>query len=680
MLQKFRDRIVNIWVAGGIIGLIAITFIFWGVDFNLGGATYAARVNGDEISLRDFDREYQNELYEYQEMYQSDLDEGLRTELRRNVLERMIELRAMQHRIRDAGYYVSEDRLVQYIASIPMFQVDGRFSTDIYRAQLRFQGFTPAGFEAQQRMQLEIMEFRNGLFDSTFMAPNEFRRYIELYFQQRELSYALFPVDAFMDRVDVDDEAVALHYNANRDRYRTPEAVELEYLEVRLSDIAAEIEVTDELLRDYYERNRDRFETVEERRARHVLVSVGADGEEAARARAEEALERIRAGEEFADVAADMSDDVGTRNAGGDLGWVPRGMLGDAFEEALYELQTGEVSEPVRSSFGYDVIRLDNVRAGDTVPFESIRDELYEDYSRDMAEGRYFDQANELADRAFDAYDQLGTVAAQSDLSLRTLERFTRAGDDVFDNSAPVVQAAFSSDSLERRLNSQLLELSDDQVVVVRVREHFPPAERPLDDVYDEIVEELTLMRAEELARQAADEFHAQAQDMAIADQLAAARDALSTPVTAIDADDGAEEADAETAAVDEDDSAHALAALAERLGGAWVGPRWVEQSAGDVPTQIMASAFTMPRLREGDAPRDQRVALASGDQAVLFVSGHRPGQPSVIPQDERDFLQRELADRAAVEELLAYASEVREQARVRIPAGVLEEPDFFLD
>ncbi len=701
MLQRFRDRIVNIWVAGGIIGLIAITFIFWGVDFNLGGATYAARVNGEEISLREFDREYQNELYEYQEYYQTDLDEALRRELRRNVLERLIELSAMRQRVREAGYYISDERVVESIASIPTFQIDGRFSPDVYRAQLRFQGLTPAGFEQLQRQQLEIMEMRNGLFDSTFLPPNEFRRYIELYYQQREIGYALFPVDAYIDDVAVDEESVAAHFNANRSRYRTPEAVELEYLEVRLSDIAAEIDVSDEALRAFYERERDRFETVEERRARHMLFEVAGGDDAAALERATSARQRVLDGEEFAAVATEVSDDVGTRASGGDLGWMTLGMLGDEFDEALFQLDQGEVSEPVRTSFGYHVIRLDGIRAGDTVSFESLRDELYEEYSRTAAEDRYFDLANELADRAFDAYDELGSVAAQTDLPLRTIERFTRSGaDDRFSNSAPVIQAAFSSESLERRLNSRLLELSDDHVAVVRVREHFPPADQPLEDVYDDIVAELTRQRAEELARQAADAFHAQSANMvatlAAAGSVAAqtetetetgveAGDAVSEAGLADASDVADADADADADAgtdgdADADADADPRSALAEQLGGRWHAPRWVQQSDSAIPSQIMTTAFSLPRLREGDAPRREMVSTATGDQAVLFVSGYRPGQPNTIPQGERDFLQRELADQSAMMELLAYAAELRQQARVRIPSGVLDEPEYVID
>ncbi len=685
MLQKFRDRVVNIWVAGGIIGLIAITFIFWGVDFNLSGATYAARVNGEEISLREFDREYQNELYEYQEYYQADLDEALRRDLRRNVLERMIELSAMRQRVREAGYYVSDDRVVESIASLPAFQIDGRFSPDVYRAQLRFQGLTPAGFEQLQRQQLKIMEMRNGLFDSTFLPPNEFRRFIELYYQQREIGYALFPVDAYIDDVEVDEASIAAHFNANRSRYRTPEAVELEYLEVRLSAIAAEVDVSDEALRAYYERERDRFETVEERRARHMLFEVAGGDDAAALERANSARQRVLDGEDFAAVATEVSDDGGTRASGGDLGWMTLGMLGDEFDEALFELDQGEISEPVRTSFGYHVLRVDGIRAGDTVSFESLRDELYEEYSRTAAEDRYFDVANELADRAFDAYDELGSVAAQTGLPLRTVERFTRSGaDDLFSNSAPVVQAAFSSESLERRLNSRLLELSDDHVVVVRVREHFPPTDQALEDVYDDIVAELTRQRAEELARQAADAFYAQSADMAAAIAevgLVAAQ--TETPDAGGENEStevsGEPEADTEAAVVAEAE-ADPRAALAEQLGGRWNAPRWVEQSNSTVPTEIMTTAFALPRLREGDAPRREMVSTAAGDQAVLFVSGYRAGQPSAIPQGERDFLQRELADQSAMMELLSYAAELRQQARVQIPSGVLEEPVYVLD
>jgi peptidyl-prolyl cis-trans isomerase D len=691
MLQRIRDKIVNVWVAGVIIGLIAITFVFWGVDFNLGGPSYAARVNGDEISLTEFDRAYQNELFEYQEMFQTDLDETLRRELRRNVLDRLIGTRALQQRVNAAGYYVTDERVIDYIRSMPAFHIDGRFSVDAYTAQLRFAGYTPAGFEALQRSQLQLSALQDGIVNSAFLTPTEFRRYIELYNQQREIGFALFSAERFLDEVEVGDEDVASHYNANRARYRTLEAVDLEYIEVRRSAIAEELEVTEDMLRDYYERERDRFETVEERRARHILFTIGNGGEPAARERAEAALGRLEAGEDFEALAAELSDDAGTRASGGDLGWLTAGLLGGAFDEALYAMDVGEIEGPVRTDFGLHLIRLDGLRAGDTQPFEVLRDELYEEYSLDLAEGRYFDLANELADRAFDAYDELATVAAQMGLPVQSLEGFTRAGaPEVFANSARVVQAAFSSDALERRLNSRLLELSDDQVVVLRVREHHPPAERPLDDVYDEIVEELSWMRAGELARQAADAFYQEASaDMELFARLI--EQAPTEPADSANDDEASGDDEAAAAADDQlpaeapasteeqQDATARLVALAERHGGEWFGPRWTGQSDALTPTEVLSRAFSLPKPVDGEVPRRERVSLASGDQAVLFVSAYRPGQPGVISQNERDMMQRQLAEQSAVAELMAYANDVREKARIQIPSDILDEPDFML-
>jgi peptidyl-prolyl cis-trans isomerase D len=676
MLMRIREGFGR-WVIIAILGLIAVSFVFWGVDFNLGGPSYAAKVNGDEIPLSEFERNLQAEQAQFLELYRIELDEDVRRQLRASVVDRLVRQTALSQRVEEKGYRISDERLAASIRSIPMFQIGGQFSLDAYRGQLAFQGLSPNAFEALQRQQLELIDLQTGIVNSSFVTPTEYRRFVELVNQRREVGYASFEVASFLERVEIDDEAVTAHYEQFPDRYMTEEAAALEYVELRRSDIAQQIEVSEAELEGYYARLQDQFRAEEERRASHILITAGPGESDAeAEARAEALAERIRDGEDFGALAAEHSDDPGTAASGGDLGWIGRGMLEGPFEDALYSMELGAVAGPVRSDFGWHIIRFDQIREGEERSFAEVRDELLEEYRNERADDQFFDRANQLADVAFDEYDDLSRVASQVGLPLQRIDRFPRRGDfDVFPNSAPVVDAVFGFDPLEIGLNSDLLELSDEHVAVVRVVERYPPEQRPFEDVAEEIRETLRRERAQQLAAEAAAAFAAMLPETLTADFLgvadrpddasAAGEDASGEPATSDD------DSAAETGTGDSLASAP-VAQLAAEHGGTWQAPRWIQRADANVPTEILAAAFDLVPPAAGENVR-QPVRLATGDQALLVLSGFEAGNPDALPLDRRTALQQQILERVANGELGGYATAVQEQARVTVPPEILD-------
>jgi len=634
MLQRIHDSSAR-WVAVILLALVSVGFIFWRADFNNGrAATFAAKVNGENLSLQEFDRELQARQNRYQQQYRTELSEDMRRELRRAVVEDMVRDAVLKQRVGEQGYRVSDARVIDFIRSIPAFQVEGQFSKPIYDSLLANQGFSAARFESAQRDELEVRDLQEGIVESTFLTPAEFRRYIELFNQRREVGYGLFTVDAFLGKVTIDEAAISAHYEGNQARYQTTETVDLEYLELSLADIASSVDVSDDALRKAYDEERDRFQSTEERHARHILIAIDKGDEEAARAKAAAIAERLRKGEDFAKLAAEVSADAGTKAQGGDLGWMtPR----DApFENALFAMQVGAISDPVRSDFGFHVIKLDEVRPATVRPFEAVRDELAGDLRTRRAEQVFYDRANQLADRSFDAYNQLATVANELKLPLKTLTNFPRTGDPaVFDNSAPVVQAAFDEQNVDSGRNSSLVELAEDHVLVLRVAAHHVATVKPLEQVHDQIRDELKRARAEELAEQASQAFL--------------------TGIQAPNADP---------------------AALAVKQNGSWTAPTWVERTNATVPTEVLAAAFGLPKPAQGQVTREH-VALANGSHAVLALSNVQAGTPDAIPQVERDQRQRQLADQSAYSELTSYVGTLREQATVRIPQDVIDPQQY---
>ena len=634
MLQKIHDSWAR-WIILVLMGFISLGFIFWRADFSsTGTATFAAKVNGETIPINDFDRELQSRQNQYQQAYRTELSDDMRRQLRRSVIDSMVGATALRQRVEERGYRVSDQRLTDSIRSIQAFQVDGKFSMDVYRALLTNQSLTPDSFERLQREDLEVQELQNGIENSTFLTPSEFRRYIELYNETRDVGYALFDVQAFLAKVSVDDDAISEHYENNKANYQTTETVDLQYIELSLADIAAKIDVSDEALRAYYEMVKDRYTTAEQRHVAHILIAVNADRtDEQAKAAAEAVMKRIEGGEDFAKVAAEVSDDAGSKAAGGDLGWIARGSFGnEPFENAVFDMKEGELKGPVKTDFGYHVIRLEGIRPGGVKPFEEVRAELLTDYKNDKAEDQFYDISNKLGQKAFDAYNELTTVAMDLDLPLKTAMGFPRTGDaKLFENSAPVVQAAFSDDLLESGKNSDLVQLAEDHVLVLRVSAHHPSTIKPLEAVHDQIKQELTRQGAIDLADKAADAFLAEA-----------------------------DKPDADPAK------------LATAGDGMWVAPKWVQRTDATVPTEVLAAAFGLKKPAEGVTER-KKVALASGNYAVVALDGVKPGDPTTVTQADRDQRQRQLADQSAMAELTSYVGNIRTEAKVRIPDAVLE-------
>ncbi len=626
MLQAMREGIGR-WVAVVILGLLAVAFIFWGVDFTLTGTPFAAKVNGTDIPILEFERGLQAQQAEYQELYRTEITDDLQRELRLAVLERLIRSEALLQKAESFGYRVSDERLIGAIRGRPEFQVGGEFSIDVYRARLLNLGMTQATFEAMQREQLSLLELQGGIMTSGFYTEEEYIRYVELYNQRREIAYALFLVDDFLADATIEEEAVVAHFEANRAAYYSEESVDLEYIEILGVDLAADVEFTEEELAAYYEDESYRFQIQEERRAAHILIGKDTEDPEAAAAAI---LARLDDGEGFSALAEELSGDAGTRGQGGDLGWVSRGLLVGPFEDALFSMIAGDVEGPVETDFGYHIIRLDEVRAGEIRMLEDVRDELALDLQTQRSEQLFYDRVSELADLSFDAFDELTTVATQMDVPLQTFEGFTRNGaSSPFLLSVPVVQVAYSFEVLEQRENSLPVELAADHVLVVRVTGHHTPAEQSLDTVREEVEQELLRVEAQRLANAAATAF------------LAAAPQAEN------------------------------LEALVSGHGGTWTPAAFVERTDGEVPTQVLAAAFRSPKPLAGVVTRES-VPLASGDQAVLMLFAVEPGFVDTIPREERDLQSRQLAEQVSIFELTGYASEVREEATVRIPDLVL--------
>ncbi|RJQ48701.1 MAG: peptidylprolyl isomerase [Gammaproteobacteria bacterium] len=611
MLQSIRNHIQS-WISWLIVGFIILTFALWGIQDYMGGGANAAvaSVNGEEIKLDDFQRAYQRERERLRQALGSNFDTLSQDEarLKQQLLERVIRERVAQQAARDLGLRVSDAELAAYIQALPEFQDNGRFSSARYEQVLRSAGLTKQGFEALQRDDLLFAQLFAGLRDTAFVSAHQFDAAVRLQHQQREVSYLVIPADKFKDAVQVDDKAVQDHYAEQRERYTTPEQVSIEYLELAGADIAAGIKPDEETLRRQYQERKAQgaYDSPEQRRARHILISVEASADEAARAaaraKAEGVLQRLKRGEDFARLATEVSQDPVSAPKGGDLGWFGRSVMDKAFEEAVFALAPGGLSEPVLSPLGWHIIKLEESRPAHSKSFEEVRPELEQAERQHEADRQFFEQYETLKNLVFENPDTLDVASRELKLPLKTSAWFGQSGGEGIARDPKVVAAAFSDEVLARGYNSELIETGANHVLALRIKERKPAAQRPLDEVRAEIIAQLKQEAMQRRARQSGEELQKRL----------------------------AQGEDAET--------------LARQPGFTWVQAGMVGRVDAKLPAPVLRAAFTLPKTQ----PALGGARLDNGDYALVRVTNVREGDAAALSSAERLALVRELTRGAA--------------------------------
>ena len=351
---------------------------------------------------------------------------------------------------------------------------------------------------------MQINQLRRGLIESSFITPSEFRRFVELQMEERDGQYLLIPSSKFTDQVSLDKEVVSTFYTENITSFMTEEEIDVEFLSIDTEEIAQSIEFSTLDVEQYYKENIERFRSNEERKSSHILISFDDEViEDAAQEQSKDILVRIKGGESFEELAQEFSDDSGSATNGGDLGWAEPGLFVSEFDQVLYALEIGEISDPVKTQFGYHIIRLDDVKEGRKKEFAEIEEELTEEYSQLLAEDRLYDLAEQLDDLALQAYNELDTVADRLALELNQISAITRNGSSFLNQQPELIDILFSSSSIEQSENTPVYEFNN-SIVVARVVNHRLPETKNFSEVEDEIVNLLTVQNSIEIANETA--------------------------------------------------------------------------------------------------------------------------------------------------------------------------------
>ncbi len=620
MLQNIRDNSTG-WISKSIIGLIVVLFAFTGFDAILGSTSNsnnAAKVNGEEITLDALAEAKNLQRRQLLQQFGKDFDASLIDDalLSEAALKGLISRKLLVQAADQSGFAFSSALIDQFILLAPEFQVDGKFNADRFDQVIRQMGYTRLQFRQMIEQEMRTGQLRAGIAATAFVTEQEAQAFADLERQTRD--FAMLTIKPELDKVAVTEDEVKAYYDENSSEFLTQEQVVVEYVELEKSAFFDQVVVDDAALQELYQA--EIANLVEQRHAAHILFEVTADvTDEQAKAAAQSAIERINAGEEFAAVAKEVSDDIGSAEQGGDLGFAAQGVYDPAFEDALYALENGQISAPVRTDYGWHVIKLLGVQAADVPSFASLKDKLSQDLKSQQVEQRFVEAVRELESAAYESAD-LQQPASELGLEIKVSEPFGREGLDGLFANRQVLQAAFSTEVLEEGANSTAIELDPETTVVLRVKEHKRPEQIAFAEVSTQIREQLLVKRAIE---------QAQSQGQALLSSL--------------------QEGKTSTAQAQQD---------------AWQVVEAATRDQESVDPEVLQALFKMPKP-EANAAEFAGLNLSNGDYVIIRLTGVNAAADSLTASELKQYREI-LASRAGQVDFSAFIQQLELDAKIQ--------------
>jgi peptidyl-prolyl cis-trans isomerase D len=511
MLERIREGSQGTG-AKVILGLVIFSFVFAGIGSYINSSinSAAATVNGQDISRDALEKAYQNKRAQMESQYGEAFsalagDANYLQEFRRSVLDQLVSEKLIDQAALELGLRVSDAQIKQTIVQMEEFQIDGKFDNDHYLVVLRTAGFQPNGFRDFMRTRITREQLSKALIGSEFALPGEATLAYDLQAQTRDAKYLTVSAAGFEQQVKVSDEQIDTYYQANIASFDTEQKVSVAYVELTLDDLLPAVDVTEQELEDEYQASIANYKTKEERRVSHILLEFG-DDEAAAESKIEDILAQVEAGQNFAELAKEFSVDTFSAEKGGDIDWFGKGMMDPAFEQAAYSLVSiGDVSDVVKSDFGFHIIKLTDIKAETTMAFADVKGEIANRVKMRKGEDELYALQQRMAEVAFEIPDHLDEVAAVANKPIITTELFTRTAPPAALSSAKALNAAFDIDTIDQGVNSDLIDLGDNRLMVLRVVNNEAERTKDLTEVSASIkqilVKEMSLSAAREWAQ-----------------------------------------------------------------------------------------------------------------------------------------------------------------------------------
>ena len=622
MLQNIRDNIQGT-VAKVIIAIIIVPFAIFGIEslVRSGGPIEVAKINGEKIS----EIELQQAITVQKRQLYASMGDNVQPEmledakLRGPALDGLISQRLLQQSAAEMKLGMPAQAVDQTILSIASFQEAGKFSPERYQTLLRNQGYTPAYFKHMLQQELIVNQLHSGLADSEFVTSKELQYVAGLLQQQRSFNYLTIPIAGLADKIAVSDADAQKYYEEHKDQYLREERVKLDYIELRAQDFAPPLD--EAALKAEYEREMAEQKDVTERRAAHILIEINAQrNEQQARELAESIVKQATAGADFAKLAAQYSDDIGSKNSGGDLGTSTGATFPPLFEETLAKMHAGEVSAPVKFESGFELLKLNDVHTKERPTFAEKKDEIAQRLLQSKAQPDLLKTVEKLRDLVFNSD---GLTGPASDLKLMVkqsgwLER--KNSDPLFVNEK-LVAVAFSNEVLKDHNNSEVIELSPDHFVVLRANEYEAATPQPFDKVKNAIVAALKQQRAGEQGKQIAAELERRLQQGEDFKQVAG----------------------------------NYAVRSAEK----------VTRSGGNIAPELLRAAFAIPRP-QANKPKPLDTVNAEGNIVLLQLTDVVEGAPDSLNPAQRNAVVAQLQQGFGAADFASFMENLRARAEIK--------------
>lgn len=646
MLIELRERITG-YIAWIFVIAISIPFMLWGVQeyFGTGQDGYAIKVNDEEVSLREFDqamtRNRQELLQSFNGRVPTTFD--INRFVREQTVNQLLHQELVSQVINNYNYRVSSGELAETIAKEPVFQRDGRFNQEVYTAELSSRGYSAQAYEQAQLQQVLTGQIQDGIQKTAFVPKQELERVAKLRYQERGFDFIRLPREKYAADVKVTDEEAQAYYDEYKDAFFTEEQVSVDYIELSLAELAKQVSSSEELLRQLYKDAVDagQYQTEEIRNASHILISVPSDADEAVveekRRQAEAVLERLKQGEDFAEVAKAESDDPGSAAQGGSLGDVQRGAMVKPFEEALFALEEEQLSsEPVKTGFGFHIIKVNDIKPAQVKPFEEVRALIEQDYRNKQAESVFLDKADALATLSFENPHDLAGAAEEIGEEVKQSEFFSRSKGDGIANHPEVRGAAFSDTVLLEGRNSDPIEVGSDHVVVLRLNERQASRQQTLAEARKKIDEDLLRTAASKKLTLAAE---------TIVEELPESKDP---------------------------------AALAKKHQGEYKTVAAAKRNSSEAPREVLEAVFKLPAEQAGDDSTDaiEVIDLADGDKAVVRLKSVTDGDIEWLEAGEMQSFRDRLVSSRGRGDFIAMMEATKAAAEITINPELQQQED----
>lgn len=508
MLEAIRERSKG-WLAKLILAFITIPFALWGIDSYLhqaGSNVAVAKVNGDAVTVQ----EYGNALQNMRNKLQSEgkVDPALldSPEIKQAVLDRLITTRLLTAEVRHSRFMIGDEQLGKYITSLPEFQDNGQFSQELYDKTLTQNRLTPSKFESGMRSDLLLQQVRDGISSLAYQPQSVAEQALKIDHQQREVSVAEIKAGDFISQVKIDPAQVKAYYDQHKDKFNVPEQVKVEFVMMSANTLIPKMQASEEEIKKYYTENASKFQGDEQRRASHILIGFGVSAtpqaKEEAHKKAEQVLAEVRKNPaRFEELAKKYSQDPGSAEKGGDLGVFGRGTMVKPFEDAVFSMKPGEISDLVQSEFGYHIIKLTEIQ-GQAQGYDSVKPQIRAELMYQKAISKFSEQAENFSNMVYEQSGSLKPAADAFGLQIQTSDWMSRADGAKFFKNDKLINMVFSDEVLKEKRNTEAVEVSPNTLVSARVADYKPSAPRSFDEVKAGIEDFLKLEQAIKLAQQ----------------------------------------------------------------------------------------------------------------------------------------------------------------------------------